>query len=505
MKPNIAAKILKELLFLLILCALSFAFLAFYSYYTSPFTACDNGGDSAFFCLVGRGMTKGYLPYRDFFDMKGPFLFLIEYVGQAISYGRSGIFLVQCINLFITLALICEICRLCGIRSRSLQLVMILPIIYILSFTFEGGNLTEEFSLVPLFSCLYICLKFFDASEKADMFRQKGIFWYSGAWYGFCFGLLLMIRVTNAALICAMIFTVVVYLLKNRQPKQILICALMFIAGFVVSVLPAVLYYASKGLLKDMLEAVFVLGLRYSGAKTLSQHFLEVLSSGREHLLLLVVIPCLSVFLLKWRSWKERLLVFVGSVASFFVIASGNNYTHYYTLAVPLVVLGEIAVLESVGSKVKLRTIIAFMAAGTMLSAQFAMAKSYYDMAYSRHFHEDQFNQAQLIQDVSSKIPEEERDSVFSYNLDPSWYTYADLFPCIRYCGWQNRYLLLMPQIYHDMEKIFQENPPKWLLLPEYRGQLPAFIEEMLDDEYMPFHENEMYILFSYVDGNDGT
>ena len=69
---------ISKLLFFLLLSSASFVFLAVFSFYTSPFSNCDNGYDSAFFSLVGHGMTKGYLPYRDFFDMKGPFLFFIE-------------------------------------------------------------------------------------------------------------------------------------------------------------------------------------------------------------------------------------------------------------------------------------------------------------------------------------------------------------------------------------------------------------------------------------------
>lgn len=41
-------------------------FLLFFSYMTSPLFPWAHGWDSAFFQLVGAGMTKGYLPYRDF-------------------------------------------------------------------------------------------------------------------------------------------------------------------------------------------------------------------------------------------------------------------------------------------------------------------------------------------------------------------------------------------------------------------------------------------------------
>ena len=80
------SSIFQDVLFYIALSILTFVFLAVFSYYTSPITTCDNGADAAFFRLVGQGMTQGYLPYRDFFDMKGPFLFFIEYIGPIWLY-----------------------------------------------------------------------------------------------------------------------------------------------------------------------------------------------------------------------------------------------------------------------------------------------------------------------------------------------------------------------------------------------------------------------------------
>ena len=145
---------MKTGLFYCLLGLAAFLFLSLFSYYTSPFTTCDDGYDSAFFVLVGKGMTKGYLPYRDFFDMKGPVFFWIEYLGQRLCYGRWGIFLLQWMNLLIALVLACRIFALFRLSGKGLQALLLLPILSIASFTFQGGNLTEEFSLVPLFSCL---------------------------------------------------------------------------------------------------------------------------------------------------------------------------------------------------------------------------------------------------------------------------------------------------------------------------------------------------------------
>ena len=78
-------------------------FLAVCALSTTPLLQYNVGQDAAFFRLVGKGMTQGMLPYRDFFDMKGPYLFLMEYLGQLLFPGRTGAFLLECVCLFVTI------------------------------------------------------------------------------------------------------------------------------------------------------------------------------------------------------------------------------------------------------------------------------------------------------------------------------------------------------------------------------------------------------------------
>ena len=72
---------------------LAAVFCLIFSYYSSPLTPQTYGWDSSFFQLVGASMTKGFLPYRHFFDNKGPYLFLLEWLGQTVCYGRGGVFI----------------------------------------------------------------------------------------------------------------------------------------------------------------------------------------------------------------------------------------------------------------------------------------------------------------------------------------------------------------------------------------------------------------------------
>lgn len=488
--------IFQDVVFYIVIGIITFVFLAIFSYYTSPFTTCDNGADAAFFRLVGQGMTQGYLPYRDFFDMKGPFLFFIQYIGQLLSYGRLGLFIIQWINLFCSIVIICKIFELYHISNRIIQICLLIPIAFIASFTFEGGNLTEEFSLIELCSCLFLCLYYFKSNEIPNILCHTRFYCYAGLWYGICFGLLLMIRITNAALICAMLLIISLDLIKAKKYRELGVCACMYIIGLTTSVIPAILFFGLKGLIGEAFEAVFVLGFKYAGEKTLLQHILESFSSYR--LILLIVIPCLIPIIFHWRSWRERFFMIIGTLFTFLAISSGNNYPHYYTLTIPLVLVSEISIAETLIGSNKRKRLLAIVLSGMMLLPLLRPVGSSLYSAYKHLFQQNQYKTEYLVRDVSSKIPEEDKNSVFCYNLNPSWYTYADLFPCIKYCGWQNHYITLMPEIYDDLHACFQSHPPTWLVLPKEKGNLPDFLDKMLYIDYGKYYENESYTLYYY-------
>lgn len=443
-------------------------------------------------------MTKGYLPYRDFFDMKGPAFFVIEFLGQFITYGRLGIFIVQWLNLFLLLVILCRIFELFQIKNRFIQVGLMLPIAFIAGFTFEGGNLTEEFSLVPIFICLYLFFAFIENYKKAGQFWQKHIYWLSGICFGFFFGLLLMIRLTNAALIGAMILTVLLLLIISRKTKQILICIGMFFLGLSLVVGPILLFFGIKGLLREMFEAVFVLGVKYTTEKSFIKHVTEVVWGNKSQRVLLLVIPWLIPVIIRWRSWIEKTFVIFGAVFTFVAVASGNNYTHYYTLTIPLVLISEISIVDSFRSTKIWRVVLAVIMIISMLVPQYSFFEGSLRTAREYLFHQEYYNIAWSVQDVANRIPHEDSQSVFCYNLNPSWYTYTDLFPCIKYCGWQNHYIALIPQIYDDLKSIFQSNPPLWLILPKNIGELPDFLEKMIDIDYLQVYSNSEYILFHY-------
>ena len=475
-----------DILFILALGLLSFAGLCLFSVTTSPLFPYSTGYDSLFFVTVGKGMTKGLLPYRDFFDMKGPYMFLIQYLGQLICYGKTGIFIVQVINLWISLLIVSRVFSLCGINRRGLKFLMLLPIVAICSFTFWGGNRVEEYSLIPLMGCLYVCLAFFKGKLPRKG-KEARFFPLAGLLFGASVGYMAYLRVTNAFLVCAMALTVIVYLIREKQANKILPCALGFVGGLLVTMVPPVVYYWSKGLLNEFYKAVVVLGMKYSGELSLTDHVLSLFSAEYPTNYLMLLMMALSVCLVLFmgcEGFYGKLLAVLGTAFTLAAIASGNNYPHYYALALPLIVMGEISFVTAPGMKAHTKKLICGGLALIVLVAGIGYGATHLKgIKKTISSYTNPGRDIVSAQEVS-RLVTEDKDKLYVYGFSPVFYLYSDLFPCIKYCQWQDHYIALMPEIAEEMEQIFRDDPPVWLVLRPKLQNLPGFILEAVSEKY---------------------
>jgi len=461
-------------------------FLMYFSYMTSPLFPKSYGWDSAFFQLVGAGMKKGYLPYRDFFDMKGPWLFFIEYMGQLLWPDRVGIFLLQCVSLGCVLFFGQKSYRNyfkgAGLMS---SLAVLIPFYIVLAPTIEGGNLTEEWSLPFVFLSIYLALGFI-AGEKETHEPLYGFV------YGACFGVIALIRVTNAVMICAIVLTITIYLIKNEQWRNLLQNAGAFLLGAGAAFVPPLLYFGYYGEVGSMLYAVFVFGFIYGT---------EGFQIGVGGAFLLPLFFTIAVFLLtgqkKGRLWT---LVLLNTVGMMVTLGMGNSTLHDYILVIPGMMLGVWRLAESLkeGQKVWRKALLAVAALFCFYQPLCRMAKDGISIYWKIGADEEY----RYVTETAEYIPEKERDSVWGYDCHQRWYLIADIMPYSRYCGWQEHYMQLSPQIEADIQDMMENEPPVWIVTKASTEITNEMMIEQMERKYALFTENEGYRLYRRKTGS---
>lgn len=556
-KLNNTENIIQNLILWILSFVSSVLFLLFYSTATSPLTS-YYGEDSAFYAMVGAAMKHGMLPYRDFYEMKGPYMFWIEYFGQLISEGRFGTFCIQTINMTLTIGIILCIVNLLlkkmtikKIQRFVIYICSVLFSLLIISFTFEGGNLTEEFSYPVMVLCLYLCLRYFDdqdCSPVSDHSLKIGFI------YGMAFGFFAFVRIINAAFLGAVLLTIVIYLIFKKNWKNILQNAVVFIAGVIVAMLPACIWALTQGILKDMIRQVFVLAFSYSTELNMADRFMLV----KNFVWPMIVIGMVSIFLYftgSKKKWPLLLLSVSSAVILLIAVSMGDGYLHYFSLQLPNAVLAlyfligtclgncetdinnqsynkesiqkknlgstkkepqkndEENVLEKIekdnqdnSDKNKTLRIIRIVLSVCIVILAICMQKDVirdktlavanYTIQSVRQGNPDE-GDVTYIQDVMGQIPDDEKDSVYLYGFGScsQWYAKAGIFPPNKYCDWQPHWIILYPEIKAELLDYIGSRYAKWIVLPNGGEIWPDEIKNSIYENYTEFFVNDYYIL----------
>ena len=87
-----------------------------------PWIQSDANTDSSVFQTIALMMRKGYMPYRDSFDHKGPLLYILNYLGQNIS-AYNGIWFVEFVSLCITFGVLYEVAKIAKISGTKKSII----------------------------------------------------------------------------------------------------------------------------------------------------------------------------------------------------------------------------------------------------------------------------------------------------------------------------------------------------------------------------------------------
>ena len=299
--------------------------------WTSPLFPEMYGYDSAWYSMMGRAITEGCVPYRDYFDLKGPVFFFIEAIGQALIKGRNGIFLIECIASALSSVFIYRSARLFLSRVRSFVILFIYYFVYV--FLLWGGNTCEEYMMTFDFACIYLFLHFIKGfREDKDTENAPAYAFF----FGLSFGIMALSKITVAAPVLAATVTVIFLLIKEKRAGIIPRLALMFFFGMMFIAVPVCLYFVFHGAFKDFLYCAFEFAFKRS------TDYYESFSLEWERNLSICIAGLITGLLLKREEALcayRRIFLMTLSVITYLALHLGTPYTYYFITELPVLVM----------------------------------------------------------------------------------------------------------------------------------------------------------------------
>lgn len=457
------------------------------SCHTSPLYPNYFGGDSAIFSLMGKGVVMGKTLYTDLFDHKGPFIFLINALGHLIG-GRNGIFLFQCIFGSVSvcfLYLTGKMLRPNGKYRSFLEcFALILLGMVFFFYSFESGNLTEEYSLPFISVCAYLFVKYFVHLEKHS--EHPPIYAFV---YGICLAFVAFLRLNNAVTICAGILYIGVYLCVQKKFHNLLMNMIFGLLGLTVVAVPVLMYCWFNGNLYEMLYATFLHNFVIAGNTA------HVAFISNWKLFTGLYAPFFACFVLLLYTWyKQRKLCILDGLLltilffNFLCLWLANRFPHYFAIFVPVYLLFLLRYL-----RFDLKRDIAVLCVVLLCAAPSAR------FAYSRVISNAKIVYAKgnvrytTVASDYDVIPDHEKDSVIGFEVSACDYLALDIIPCYKYYTLQQTWSITTPTIMPDFVDWVSENRPTWLLT--WNDEIPEEVKALLEASYSCCAENE-YIVF---------
>lgn len=310
--------------------------------HTNPLTTLPSR-DSGFFMYAGSQILKGKLPYIDFWDSKGPGIFYINALGLFFGKGsRWGIWLLEYIFLTISSHLFYR--SVAKKWGRGAALLSSAAWLYGLSRVWEGGNLTEEYSLFFSFVLLSYFLQVEGVLKSKDTNKIQELPRLS-LLLGATLALSFLFRANNIGTQISLLAALVLTFFWQRNYNQIaktLGWAIVSVAA-ILGLISA--YFMHIGIFSKMFEAAITYNFFYSGAK---HHFQLNLWQGVQQIGLPAYIALSGYLAIIYQVFRQKLnlsvpftlFLFINFPLEIFLSSlSGKNYFHYFTSWMPAIAI----------------------------------------------------------------------------------------------------------------------------------------------------------------------
>lgn len=466
----------------------SVLFLIFFSTSTS-FIGPVESFDSSIFQLIGKYWVEGVFPYVGLWDSKGPVIFFINAIGYYLTDSYLGVFFIQVICLFLTLSCIYLFFKKEGtIRLAWIQTLLSLVV---LSNSFEGGNSVEEYILPLLTPALLYMYHWSEANLCLVTLNKPKLIIDNNkvhsVKYAFLYGLVLsfslLTRLTNALGVCVGIILIVIYLVYQRQWKNLLQCSGSFIAGFLILTLPFLLYFHFKGILSEMWYGTVGYNVGYTMSAINSYHsvkgFISFLLSYFSCYFLIGVSILMIIFQhdRKIIGWFWLIVSFITFLFFFF----SYRYAHYNIISLPYLCIGMQA-LRRLIKGTNLLSFRKFLKTSSLAVVLLVLFGCGYQSYQAFKLYSKEYSVIDFYQSFISKIPEEELNSFVGYNTSSTYYLALNICPYYPFFYMQDKMIERNKTIISKIHDTFENGNVKWILVDLYNGQ--CGIQDILDARY---------------------
>lgn len=426
----------KVLLYCLVLAA---AFLSICSR-SSFLYPCNNWDDANSYFSMGKFMMNGGVIYRDLYDQKGPYLYLLYGLAYLISNDTFfGVFLMEIVAVTAFLFAGYRIMALFCSRKISFILLPVLAMAVLTSLSFYWGGAAEEFCIPLMAWSLYMSLRYFK-EEYPGIPDWKMIFLN-----GIFAGIIMQVKYTMLGFYFAWMAVMALMHFTPANVKKSIRNCFVFLGGMALTAVPWLIYFGFHGALDDWYECyiynnIFLYSDLNSESVGLYSKFYDLakilynLFWDNFSYFVFIAIGMVVLLFTKKRRWYEKINVYAMFGFLFLGIFVGGANIFYYSI--PLMVftptglaaigMGAEYIVGRYQINAKVCNMLAAVSFLVCVSGAFGLSMN---TDYMKITKEDHF-----LYQFKEIVQQEENPTLLNVNmLDAGLYTVADVVPSVKF------------------------------------------------------------------------
>lgn len=428
------------------------------------------GTDSSVFKTMALLMSKGFIPYKDSFDHKGPLIYIINWLGMQISYYK-GIWVIELLTIVVTLGFIYKIAHLvCGkLYSCMVLLIVAFPLYEYL----EGGNLVEEYAMPFIAISLYYFIDYF-LNEKINPVRLIIC--------GLSLGAVCLLRVNMISVWVVFCIAVLIHLIYQQKVKKILVFLSYFLCGLGMMALPILIWLTVNGALYDFWENYIVFNQSYISDASFIQYVYAFLYFFGNVVMIVSVVSLVYQYKIKPDGFHLAYICYYFLTLAWICIG-GRGYAHYGMILIPLMAYPISIVFMMIEKRIKdsfFLTVVLGIAVISVWNEGITWAiGSYVDRNH------DSGRECDPVIDIITERTDE-NDTITVWGNWNIIYVLSHRIPASKY-SYQFPIADIDYDIYSEYFEDLEVNQPKFIIIQPNRamGKMEEFLKEHLEYQHL--------------------
>ena len=442
--------------------------------------------DANAFFTVGKSMMHGMVPYRDLFEQKGPFLYLIYGIGSLISFKSFlGIFILEVLFWTIALIYLYKILKMFLSTRVSLLILPIFMSIIATTRAFTHGGSAEEFCAPFFFITLYYFIKHFKVKEltKKEMLLN-----------GVIAGFILLIKYTLLGFWFAFTLAIFIDYIMKKDYKKAIIYPLTLLLGMFIPFAIFLIYFGINHAIGDFFYNYFYVNMAAYGEDVvgifsrLSQIFTGFIGALCRNVICMILLVLFILFVWKLNlSKRGKVLLIISLFITVLGVYFGLKFYRYYLLFILFFIsLGLLSIfnlfdkyLKDLNNKIYIPLII--FVGGLMIF------NSCYNANYKEYMKLDKEDFFQF--EFASIINEEENPTMVNLGkLDSGVYTLSGLYPSTYFFERQNISYKKFSQMVDSFKEYIKNKETMFIVYYTW-----------LDEDNLKIREEELFINYDLI------